>query len=82
MKIKSKMLGEIELVARPDKVKSEGDHLILYCHTEQPAQWNVRVAFEHRDITRMIKMLLTSSAPLFLVSGLRSRKNPKPPQEF
>jgi hypothetical protein len=82
MRIRSPGLGDVELTARPDTVKREGDHLILFLHTEQPAQWNVRVAFEHRDVTRMVRMVLTSSIPFFLVSGLTSRKNPRPPKDF
>jgi len=30
----------VELTARPDKVKREGDHLILFLQTEKPAKMN------------------------------------------
>jgi hypothetical protein len=82
MRMKSKGLGNIELVGRPEQVRREGDHMILALHTEEPVRSNVRVALDHRDITRIIRLWLTSSAPLFLVSGLRSRKNPRPPAGF
>jgi hypothetical protein len=56
--------------------------MILNCHTEGKAEWTVQVAFDHRDITTLIKNMALSSVPLFLITGFRSRKNPKPPVEF
>jgi hypothetical protein len=40
------------------------------------------VAFDHRDITTLIKNMAFSSVPLFLITGFKSRNNPKPPLEF
>ena len=82
MRMKSKGLGNLELVGKPEQIKREGDHMILSLHTEGSVRSNVRVALDHRDITRIIRLWLTSSAPLFLISGLRSRKTPKPPAGF
>jgi hypothetical protein len=82
MRMKSKGLGNLELVGRPEQVKREGDHMILSLRTEGSVPSNVRVALDHRDIIRIVRLFLTSSAPLFLVSGVTSRKNPKPPEGF
>jgi len=82
MKIKNGMMGKNALEARADKVKLQGDYMILNCHTEGSAEWNVQVAFDHRDITTLIKKMAFSSVPLFLISGFKSRNNPKPPLEF
>jgi hypothetical protein len=82
MKIKNGMMGGGELDGRADKVKLQGDYMILNCHTEGTAQWNIQVAFDHRDITTLIKLMAFSSVPLFLISGFKSRNNPKPPLEF
>ena len=82
MKIKNGMMGENALEARADKVKLQGDYMILNCHTEGSANWNVQVAFDHRDIMTLIKRMASSSVLLFLISGFRSRNHPKPPLEF
>jgi len=82
VKIKNGMMGGEALDGKADKVKLNGDHMILNCHTEGKAEWTVQVAFDHRDITALIKNVLLSSVPLFLMMGFRSRKNPKPPVEF
>ena len=82
MKIKNGMMGKNALDGKADKVKLQGDYMILNCHTEGSAQWNVQVAFDHRDITTLIKKMAFSSVPLFLISGFKSRNNPKPPLEF
>ena len=82
MRIKSKGLGNLELVGRPEQVRREGDHMILALQTGEPVRSNVRVALDHRDVTRIMWLWLTSSASLFLVTGLRSRKNPRPPAGF
>jgi hypothetical protein len=82
MKIKNGMMGGNVLDGRADKVKLQGDYMILNCHTDGSAQWNVQVAFDHRDITTLIKKMACSSVPLFLISGFKSRNNPKPPVEF
>ena len=82
MKIKNGMMGKNALDARADKVKLQGDYMILNCHTEGSANWNVQVAFDHRDIMTLIRKMAFSSVPLFLISGFKSRNNPKPPLEF
>lgn len=82
MKIKNGMMGKNALDARADKVKLQGDYMILNCHTEGSANWNVQVAFDHRDIMTLIKKMASSSVPLFLISGFKSRNSPKPPLEF
>jgi hypothetical protein len=82
MKIKNGMMGKNALDARADKVKLQGDYMILNCHTEGSAKWNVQVAFDHRDIMTLIKKMASSSVPVFLISGFKSRNNPKPPLEF
>ena len=82
MKIKNGMMGKNALDARADKVKLQGDYMILNCHTEGSAQWNVQVAFDHRDIMTLIKKMASNSVPLFLISGFKSRNSPKPPPEF
>jgi hypothetical protein len=82
MKIKIGMMGGGDLDGRADKVKIQGDYMILNCHTEGKANWTVQVAFDHRDITTLIKRMAFSSVPLFLISGFKSRNNPKPPVEF
>jgi hypothetical protein len=82
MKIKNGMMGGGGLDGRADKVKLQGDYMILTCHTEGKADWTVQVAFDHRDITALIKNMAFSSVPLFLITGFKSRNNPKPPVEF
>ena len=82
MRIKNGMMGGEVLDGKADKVKLNGDHMILNCHTEGKAEWTVQVAFDHRDITTLIKNVFLSPVPLFLITGFRSRKNPKPPVEF
>ncbi len=82
MKIKNGMMGKSALEARADDVKLQGDYMVLSCHTEGSAKWNVQVAFDHRDITTLIKKMALSSVSLFLITGFRSRNNPKPPPEF
>jgi hypothetical protein len=82
VKIKNGMMGGGELDGIADKVKLQGDYMILYCHTEGKAHWNIQVAFDHRDITTLVKLIAFSSVPLFLISGFKSRNNPKPPLEF
>jgi hypothetical protein len=80
MKIKNGMMGRNALDAKVDRVKLLGDYMILSCHTEGTAQWNIQVAFDHRDITTLIRLMAFSSVPLFLISGFKSQKNPKPPE--
>ena len=82
MKIKNGMMGGEVLDGKADKVKLNGDYMILDCHTEGKAEWTLQVAFDHRDITSLIKNMVLSPLPLFLITGFRSRKNPKPPVEF
>jgi hypothetical protein len=82
MKIKNGMMGGGVLDGKADKVKLNGDYMILNCHTEGKAEWTVQVAFDHRDITTLVKNMALSSVPLFLITGFKSRKNPKPPAEF
>ena len=82
MKIKNGMMGKNALDARADKVKLQGDYMILNCHTEGSAQWNVQVAFDHRDIITLVRKMAFSSVLLFLISGFRSRNNPEPPPDF
>ena len=82
MKIKNGMMGKNALDARADKVKLQGDYMILNCHTEGSAQWNVQVAFDHRDITTLIKKMASGPVLIFLISGFKSRNNPKPPRSF
>ena len=82
MKIKNGMMGGGVLDGKADKAKLQGDYMILTCHTEGKADWTVQVAFDHRDITALIKNMAFSSVPLFLITGFKSRNNPKPPVEF
>ena len=82
MKIKNGMMGGEVLDGKADKVKLNGDYMILDCHTEGKAEWTLQVAFDHRDIASLIKNMVLSRLPLFLIIGFRSRKNPKPPVEF
>lgn len=82
MKIKNGMMGGGGLDGIADKVKVQGDHMILSCHTEGAARWNIQVAFDHRDITTLIKLMAFSSVPLFLISGFKSRRDPRPPLDF
>ena len=82
MKIKNGMMGGNVLDGKADKVKLQGDYMILTCHTGGKAEWTVQVAFDHRDMTTLIKKVALSSVPLFLLTGLKSRNNPRPPVEF
>ena len=82
MNIKNGMMGGEVLDGKADKVKLNGDYMILDCHTEGKAEWTLQVAFDHRVITSLIKNMVLSPLPLFLITGFRSRKNPKPPVEF
>ena len=82
MKIKNGMMGGNVLDGKADKVKLQGDYMILNCHTEGKAEWTVQVAFDHRDMTTLIKKVAFSSVPLFLLTGFKSRNSPKPPVEF
>lgn len=82
MRIRSPRLGETELNGQLKGLKIQGDHLIMSMSLSEPATWQVRASLTHKDLTRLIWWFVRSRVPLFLLTGFRSRKNPRPPDEF
>lgn len=82
MRIRSPRLGNTELTGRLESLKTQGDHIIVTMRISEPASWQVRTALTHKDLTRLLCWFIRSRVPIFLLTGFRRRKNPRPPDEF
>jgi hypothetical protein len=82
MKMRSTGLGETVLLGKLDKITQVEDYLILHMQTIDPVQWHVRAALDYQDILTMAKLILKGPVLKFLVSKIKSIKNPKNTDEF
>jgi hypothetical protein len=78
MKITSPSVGKVEAVGSVSGIKRSGDYLIVCAETTQPQGWDSEIALDHQDVTRMLWLVAKSSLPLFLLTGLKNRNNPRP----
>ena len=83
MKMRVGSLGQMETEFVPDDIKRQGDHIIVTMKTSGPGPtWSAAVAADYNDIAKVIKLALKLSVISFLLFGIRSRKNPRPLEEF
>jgi hypothetical protein len=80
MRITSPDLGKIDSVGKISKIKRSGDYVIasVALDTDQTMDWDTNIALDHKDLTRLLWLFAKSKLPLFLLTGVRNRNNPRP----
>ncbi len=83
MKMRVGTLGQMDTEFVPDEVKRQGDHLIVTLNTSgEGPTWSAAVAADYNDIIKLVKLALKLSVISFLLFGIKSRKKPRPLEEF
>ena len=83
MKMRVGTLGEMDTEFVADEITRQGDHIIVTMKTSgEGTTWSAAVAADYNDIAKIIKLALKLSVISFLLFGIRSRKNPRPLEEF
>ncbi len=82
MLFRSTGLGKAELVASVTSLRSQGDYLIMEMETTEPVRWRIRGGVSHRDIRRILRLVLTRSVLPFLLDPRRWFKKPVHPGDF
>ncbi len=79
MRMRSTGLGKTELIGDVEDLKRMGDFLILVIQTNQPVKWKVRTAMTHRDLFRLLRLMLKWSNLKYLLFNFRHKENPEIP---
>ncbi len=83
MKMRVGTLGEMDTEFVADEITRQGDHIIVTMKTSgEGPTWSAAVAADYNDIIKIVKLALKLSVISFLLFGIRSRKKPRPLEEF
>ena len=82
MLFRSTGLGETELVAELDQIRSQGDYLILHVNTLEPVCWRIRGAISFPDLMKILGACLKASVVGWVLGFFRAFKPVQHPGDF
>lgn len=74
MRMRSTGLGKTELVAEVEDLKRMDDFLILVVQTSSPVKWKVRAAMTHRDLFKLLALMLKWQNIKYLLFGYKKKE--------
>ena len=80
LRITSPDIGRIDSEGRIGKLKRSGDYIVVTVMVESKTKYdlNTSLALGHRDLMRLVGLFIKNRLPLFLITGLKNRNNPRP----
>jgi len=82
MRVRSTGLGNTQMVAHIDSIKSLEGSLLMTLVSTEPVRWRIRIALNYRDILRIVRVGIFTIL-VYLVTGLRSIfKEPPEPSKY
>ena len=80
LRIISPDIGKIDSEGKISKMMRSGDYIVVNVVVETKSNYdlNTSLALGHKDLMRLIGLFLKNKLPLFLITGLKNRNNPRP----
>ena len=83
MRLRSTGLGKTELEAKIVKVKRVDDIVIFFADVIKPVKWHTRMAFQERDLRKLVGAILKPKNLWFIIRALLfSKKKVRKTEDF
>ncbi len=69
MRMKVSGLQHIELVGDVTRLEESGGYLVMNVRLNNPAGWTATAALTHRDLTRLVRLLIRPAALRYMLFG-------------
>ncbi len=69
MKMKVSGLQHIELVGDVTRLEESDGYLVMNVRLHNPAGWTATAALSHRDLTRLVRLLIRPAALRYMLFG-------------
>lgn len=80
LRIVSSDIGKIDSEGQIGRLKRSGDYIVVDVMVETKSNYdlNTSLALAHEDMVRLAGLFIKNKLPLFLITGLKNRNNPRP----
>ena len=80
LRITSPEIGKIDTDGKIDTLKVSGDYVVVTVTVDTKTKFdlNTKLALGHKDLIQMMGLFIKNKMPVFLITGIKNRNNPRP----
>ena len=80
IRIISPALGKVDIDGEMGKLIVSGDYVVVNVAVESKTRFdlNTSLALGHKDLMQLVGLFIKNKLPLFLITGIKNRNNPRP----
>lgn len=80
IRIMSPQLGKVDTEGKISKLIVSGDYVVVNVAVESNTKFdlNTSLALGHKDLMQLVGLFVKNKLPLFLITGIKNRNNPRP----